>query len=192
MAGEHDELIGSDQMTRVLTQPSQKRTLQDYWNIAYRGFVPAGLNTSASSGAPVIQNAEHDAEPIEDDVQYVTDDPPTPEISAVPVIVLDDRKYQHTQRFFRAYQVQVGAVGTTQIVHADPCRQMIRLVNAGPGRVFLGDTESVGVSGHVMPASESVTKELVTTRKVWAQQETGQTGPAIVHIIVEYEKEVPS
>lgn len=190
MSGDSDEMVGSDQLTNTLTAPSQKRTLQDYWNIAYRGFLPAGMNRNGESGAPSLPNGGPDAEPFSETPKTVVEVDEPADIRTTPVALIADHTRDRTQTFFRAYQVAVGPTGTTQIVNADPRRRRVVFVNAGPGRIYLGDTESVGLTGYVMPASEITDKELITTRRVWAQQESGQASAAIVHVIVEYEKEV--
>lgn len=180
----------------VTTTPKAKPTYQDAWNAAYRGLVPGGLNSSATSGAPVITDVGPDPLPFdetddEEDVVPADAEPPPITKPPVPVVLIDDLTVTrgNTEQYFRAYQIQVGAIESVVIAARDSSRTRLRIINMGPGDVFIGDTESVADGGYLLPTSELSTFDLNTTRQVWAHQETEQVSTAILSVIVEYTKE---
>jgi hypothetical protein len=195
MAGDQDELVGSDQMVNELTEPSQKRTYQDFWNVAYRGFVPGGLNRKGDSSAPVLPDGGDDAEPFSETEQWVTEPEPDEVPQTTPVVILDDlsRVAGRVEKYFHTYKVNIGQVGTTKIAERDNRRTRILITldpnDVGDGTVYIGDTESTGVTGYPLVNVTSI--EMRTTRSVWAiwvpaaAQATGN-----VNVIVEYDKEI--
>lgn len=199
MAGENDEVVASDELVDTLTTPRRKPTYQDAWNAAYRGLVPHGMNARKDmpgAGAPVLPNGGPDAEPFSETAVNVVEPDIDDDYKTTPVVIIDDltRVKGLSDNYFQTYQVQVGAVGTTQIVNKDPSRTRVVLMNMGPGNVYLGATESVGYGGSVILASGSdgIVHERVinTTQEIWAQQVGGQSGTAILHITCEYVKEL--
>jgi hypothetical protein len=200
MAGDKDELVGSDEMVDKLTEPSQKVTYQDLWNAAYRGFVPGGLNQKGDSSAPVLPDGGDDAEPFSETPVSLVEPEEVKRPDAVPVVIFDDlsRVAGSVERYFHAFQATVGNVGTTLLLNRDPRRTRVRIVNSGPGFIVIGETESVGLTGFpmnaVIPTLESTAiLDFSTTRQVWAQQieDENELGvPASVAIFVEYEKEI--
>jgi hypothetical protein len=186
-----DELVGSDELTNKLTEPSQKVTYQDYWNRAYGGLLPAGLNRKGDSSAPTLPEGNDDAEPFSETPVTVVQPEEVKRPDAMPVVVLDDltRVAGSVEHYFRGYQIQVPSVGTTRIVNHDPRRARVRIANFGPNTIFIGDTESVGNQGYQL---SGIVLEINTTREVWAiQNDTpAPSGPAIVNILVEYDKEI--
>lgn len=157
--------------------PHQKRTLQDYWNIPFRGLVPGGLNDQKDSPSlPRITNPP-DATVMED----AEVEPP-----AFPIY---EKPESFVRRYFQTFQIQVGSVETVQILGQDTFRHRAIIRNVGPGSVFLGATESVGRSGYSLMQSTTEPPFIIeTTEEVWALQETGQSSNAIVHILVEFDK----
>lgn len=195
MAGDQDEIVGVDELTDSLTEPSQKRSYYDYWNAAYRGFFPAGLNASKDNTGPSLpEGGDGGPEPFDETPQTVAEPYEPPVIEAKPVVIIDNfsRVKGSVEKYFHAYQVSVGDIGTTLMVNRDPSRTKVVLVNMGDGEpvpagdIFIGETESVGTTGFLMRAGFEM--ELKTTRQVWAQAATGVT--ATVYVLVEYEKEI--
>lgn len=154
-----------------MAEPKAKPTLQDYWKIPFRGFVPGGLSNSALpkitelDDAPVMEESEP-----ESDVRLL-------------VVKNDIRVY------FHAFQIQVGDVETEQVLGNDICRRRALIRNVGPGTVFIGATESIGRTGYgLAQITTQAPLEVVTTEEMWALQETGQSGTAVLHILVEFDK----
>lgn len=170
-------------------------TLQDYWKIPFRGFVPGGLNDQKDNPAlPKITNPD-DAPIMEDAVvdhdAVINEADPEVEVKALPVVIVDDESHiiGNIRRYFHAFQVQVGAVETVQVLGVDPSRTRILIRNVGPGSVFIGDTESVRDSGYsLFQITSQAPLELVTTEEVWMFQEASQSSNAVVHILVEFDK----
>lgn len=197
MAGEKDETVGSDELTDVLTDPKRKPTYQDFWNAAYRGLVPHGLNAypKENGGAPVLPDGGPDAEPFSETEPDIVEPEMPPQIDTQPVVIIDDltRVKGSSELHFHSYQVQVGAIGTTLVVNKDPARSRVVVLNLGPGNVYLGATESVGLGGAVVlpSAADGVVheREMFTTQEIWAQQVSGQSTTAILHVVCEYTKE---
>jgi len=199
MAGDRDELVGSDELVNSLTSPSQKRTYQDYWNRAYGGLLPGGLNQKGDSSAPVLPDGGDDAEPFSETPVTVVQPEEEKRPDAVPVVVMDNlsRVAGSVERYFRTYQIQVGDVGTTQILDHDPRRYSVTIRNCTLGNaVFLGDTESTGATGFELIGGSTTVFNISTTRRMWAITApfVGGTPPAqpftILSIMVEYEKEI--
>ncbi|MGE3429263.1 MAG: hypothetical protein AB7I44_21150 [Hyphomicrobiaceae bacterium] len=197
MAGNKDELVGSDDQVNILTDPKPKRTYQDVWNAAYRGLVPHGMNAYPKNGggAPALPDGGPDAEPFSE-TEPDNFEPEIPEpIETQPVVIIDDlsRVRGSSELHFHSYQVQVGPVGTTLVVNKDVTRTRVVLLNIGPGVIYLGSTESVGTSGAVLlPSATSGVvheREIFTTQEIWAMQGSGESSNAILHVIVEYTKE---
>jgi hypothetical protein len=158
-----------------MASPREKRTLQDYWNIPFRGLVPGGLNDQKDNPAlPKITNPQ-DAPVMEDD-ELKDSLLLTEEITCV-------------RRCFYAFQIQVGAVETVQVLGQDTFRHRTLIRNVGPGSVFLGATESIGATGFsLFQSTNQPPLELATTEEVWALQEASQSSNAILHIFVEFDK----
>jgi hypothetical protein len=203
MAGDKDELVGSDQMVNKLTEPSQKVTYQDLWNAAYRGLVPGGLNEKGNSSAPVLPDGGDDAEPFSETPVSFVEPEEVKRPDAVPVVILDDlsRVAGSTEDYFLTYQVVVGSVSPVMIANRDPRRTRIRLFNVGTtspdNNIYVGHNESVDASTGFRviandPLQISIESriEFKTTRQVWAIAEAGGVTSTIVHVLVEYEKEI--
>lgn len=178
-----------------MANPTEKRTLQDYWKIPFRGLVPGGLNDQKDNpalpritdipDAPVMVDAE--LETNGKSVLAIAEPP-----AALPVVIVDDESHiiGSVRRYFHAMQIQVGSVQTVQLLGVDTSRRRVLFRNVGPGSVFIGDTESVGRSGYSLFQSTSEPPlELITTEEIWALQETGQASNAVVHILVEFDKQ---
>lgn len=188
---DRDEMVGSDKMVDKLTEPSQKRTYQDYWNAAYRGLLPGGLNQKGDSSAPVLPDGGDDAEPFSETPVSFVEPEEVKRPDAVPVVIFDDltRVAGSVEKYFRTYTIAIPAVGTTRIVNRDPRRTKVVISNMGPNTIFIGDTESTGVTGFQL---SGIFLTLETTREIWAiQNDTpAPSGPAIVNVLVEYDKEI--
>lgn len=193
MAGEFDEQLPIDDGPDVLTTPRRKPTYQDYWNAAYRGLVPGGIQTANDSTAPLITNTGTgtDAAPLDDVTQYVDEPTPDVEVQPVPIVIIDDlsRVAGSVEKFWHAYQQAVPFVGTTLLVNRNPFTTQVRLRNTSTTAfdVAIGHNESIGVVGYpLVPGAEIV---LHTTREIWAQQITSQATPSIIAVMIEYDKE---
>lgn len=164
-----------------MATPKAKPTLQDYWKIPFRGFVPGGLGNEAlpelvePSDAPVMEDSE------------VAGPPP---ISAIDIAALLGKLSSERRRYFHTFQIQVGEVETVQILGEDNTRHRAIIRNVGPGDVFLGNTESVGRTGYSLAQSTNEAPFIIeTTEAVWAIQEEGQSSNAVVHVLVEFDKQ---
>lgn len=201
MAGDWDERTGVDELTDKLTEPSQKRSYYDIWNAAYRGFLPGGLNDGKDSGAPALpEGGDGGPEPFGDTPQDIVEPYEPPSVKATPVVIMDDmsRVAGSVERYFNAYQVNVGSVGATPVLNRDPRRTRVRLfIDGNSDNCYIGETESVGTTGFVMTPSGATADakqfgtnvlELSTTRQLYAQCDTGNT--ALLYVLVEYEKEI--
>lgn len=193
MAGEFDEELPIDGGPDVLTTPRRKPTYQDYWNAAYRGLVPGGIQTSNDSTAPLVTNTGTgtDAAPWNETDEYIDEPTPDVEIQPVPIVIIDDlsRVSGSVEKFIRTYQQAVFATGTTLLVNRNPFNSQVRLRNLGITAfdVSLGHNESIGTTGYpLVPGAEIV---IHTTREIWAQQITPQSTPSIIAVFVEYDKE---
>jgi hypothetical protein len=119
----------------------------------------------------------------------------------MPVVVLDNlsRVAGSVERYFRTYQIQVGQVGTTQILDHDPRRINVSIRNSTIGNaVFLGDTESTAATGFELLGGAAEVFNTQTTRRMWAVTAPTFTNPptpptepvSILCIMAEYEKEI--
>lgn len=198
---DRDEMVGSDKMVDKLTEPSQKRTYQDYWNRAYGGLLPGGLNQKGDSSAPVLPDGGDDAEPFSETPVTVVQPEEMKRPDAVPVVIFDNlsRVAGSIERYFRTYQINVGQIGTTQILDHDPRRINVIIRNCTIGNVvYLGDTESTAATGYELLGGSANPHTLQTTRRMWAITApalmTPDTPPpvavSILSIICEYEKEI--
>lgn len=193
MAGDKDELVGSDQMVNKLTEPSQKVTYQDLWNAAYRGLVPGGLNQKGDSSAPVLPDGGDDAEPFSETPVSFVEPEEVKRPDAVPVVIFDDlsRVAGSVEKYFHTYQVTVGEIGNTKIVERDSrrIRVTMEMEEVGDGILWVGDTESVGRTGFPLINTQRLVLE--TTREVWATWQPAASVLATrVFVVVEYEKEI--
>lgn len=171
-------------------------TVQSYWNAAYRGLVPGGLNEDS----PVADDIGPDPEPfdqaLQDESDYVEPDSPVKvaqPIAPVPVVLVDDLSHtvKRVEKYIITNTVNIPIVGSTLLLPRDPYRtQAIINNNSTPGTaVIIGHNDSVGQSGFSLPPLSIVV--LGTTRDLWVCQPAGQTTPAIVTISViqEYDKD---
>jgi hypothetical protein len=191
MAGEPDEYVGVDDGPDVLTTPRRKPTYQDFWNAAYRGLVPGGIQTNNDSTAPAISDSGvgTEAAPLDEKEQYVDEPEPDPPSTILPVIIVDDksRVAGSVEKFIRTYTVTLNAVTPQLALAREPSRTRVVLINNGPGIAYLGHNESVGISGFPLPINTTLT--LTTTRELWILQQSGQVSLGVVAILVEYDKE---
>ena len=164
----------------------------DYWNAAYRGFVPGGINQVP----PEVTDIGPDPEPIDmPEDPYVLPDPEVQleqGIVPVPVVLMDD--LSHTRKRVEKYNLMLTANVTGPssriLIPRDPYRTQVILQTTGAA-VYLGHNESVGSSGFLLPVSQVIV--LGTTREVWAivQTATPPTGTeaAQVSVLMEYDKD---
>lgn len=188
-----DEVVGSDKLTNKLTEPSQKKTVYDYWNAGMRGFVPGGLNRKGDSSAPVLPDGGDDAEPFSETPVTVVQPDETKRPDAVPVVILDDltRIAGSVEKYFNTYQITVGNIGNTKIVERDKrrIRVTIEMEEVGDGILWIGATESVGRTGFPLINTQRLVLE--TSREVWATWEPAAAVLSTrVFVVVEYEKEI--
>lgn len=161
----------------------------DYWNAAYRGFVPGGLNGIP----PVGHDIGPDPEPFgQDDESYVAPDSEVKiqqPIAPVPVILVEDLSHteKRVERFIIANTANIGAVTADLIAPRNPYRTQLIVENVGPGILYLGHNESIGTSGFAMAVNTVIV--LGTTREVWGLQQSGQSSIAVVSVIQEYDKD---
>jgi hypothetical protein len=176
-----------------MANPKEKRTLQDLWNIPFRGLVPGGLNDQKDNPA-LPKNTQTPDPPVMVDAELECPDSSLTVIEeplAIPVIITDDMSHivGTVRRYFHAFQIQVGAVQTVQLLGQDTSRRRALIRNVGPGSVFLGGTESVGRSGYsLFQTTVDPPLEVITTEEIWALQDVGQSSTATVHILVEFDK----
>jgi hypothetical protein len=211
MAGDRDERVGSDELVNSLTSPSQKKTYQDYWNAAYRGLVPGGLNRKGDSSAPVLPDGGDDAEPFSETPVTVVEPEEVQRPDAVPVVIFDDlsRVAGSTEDYFHTYQITVGSISPVMIAAHDSRRTRIRIYNVGNvgdtdpiPPVFIGANESVDafsgfevIGRDPLQISPEAYLEMKTTREVWAisrpiPPDLPSLTDTTVHVLVEYEKEI--
>lgn len=174
--------------------PTQKRTLQDYWKIPFRGFVPGGLNDQKDNPAlPKLTEPDDASVMVDAETECVStngvveDSYPT-----IPVIICDDVSHivGEVRRYFHTLQVQVGSVETVQLLGVDTARRRAIIKNVGPGSIIIGATESVRGTGYTLAVNTiDPPLEIITTEEVWILQETGQSSNAIVHVFVEFDKQ---
>jgi hypothetical protein len=161
----------------------------DYWNAAYRGLVPGGINQVP----PEYTDTGPDPEPIDQpDDPYVNPDPlieVQQNIVPIPVVITDDISHTRIRvaKEILTYTQQILSSSSYRLVTRVPYTTQIILQNLGPGIVYLGHNESVGTSGFQLPVGQLIV--LGTTRDVWAIQQTGQSGYAQVCVIHEYDKD---
>lgn len=157
----------------------------DYWNAAYRGLVPGGINQVP----PEISDIGPDPEPID-----MPEDPyvlPDPEVKLeqdavpVPVVLFDD--ISHTRKRVEKYNLMLTAnvdnVSTRILIPRDPYRTQV-ILQTTTNAIWLGHNESVGTTGFLLPVGQVIV--LGTTREVWA---IAQTGAAQVSVLMEYDKD---
>jgi hypothetical protein len=160
-------------------------TVLEYWNAAYRGFVPGGINQVP----PEISDIGPDPETIDTpDDPFILPDPEvklTQNIAPMPVVIMDD--ISHTRKRVEKYNLMLTAnvdpTSTRILIPRDPYRTQVILQTTG-NAVWLGHNESVGTSGFLLPVSQVIV--LGTTREVWA---IAQTGSAQVSVLMEYDKD---
>lgn len=148
-----------------------------YWNAAYRGFAPHGVRLpSPTTGT--LEQFEDDPNTFEEDSTA------EPSADFEPV-------ESYEQDYWNTISVQVGATQPVLVVGQDNDRTLLRMVNIGPGIVWVGHNESVLNGGFplIPMATTFYDLELHTTREVWAIQQTAQTTPAQLSVIREYTKE---
>jgi hypothetical protein len=200
MAGDRDEVVGVDELTDKLTEPSQKKSYYDYWNAAYRGFLPGGLNANKEPAPALPEGGDGDAPPFDEAEQYITE-PATPEkVDAQPVVIMDDysRVAGSVEQYFHTYQVNVGSVSPVMLADHDPRRTRILLFNVGEASdIYVGSNESVDtatgfrvIANDPLQLSIEARLEMKSTRPVWAIAATGGATATTVHVLVEYEKEI--
>lgn len=160
----------------------------DYWNAAYRGFVPGGLNQVP----PEYTDIGPDPETVDmPDDPYVEPDPPVELQTAavpIPVVLMDD--LSHTRKRVEIYPVTLTANVDTNariLIPRDPFRTQCILQNISAtvtsGIVYLGHNESVGVTGFQLAPGQLIV--LSSTRELWAVQQAGQSAIAQVSVIME-------
>lgn len=174
-------------------------TVADYWNAAYRGLLPGGLNQVP----PEYSDIGPDPEPIDQpDDPYVLPDPEVAiEENVVPVPVVITADVSHTRKRVEKYVTTMSAnvVGPSPriLIPRDPFRTQVIIqavaaggLSGGAG-VYLGHNESVGTTGFLLPVGQVIV--LGTTREVWAivQSAIPATGTesALVSVLMEYDKD---
>jgi hypothetical protein len=179
------------------------KTIYDSWNAAYRGLVPHGVAAfpltrgAAKSRAPKSGQHRDNPAPFEEgelpdtiaDPDIV--EPAVQDITPIPVILFDDMsaEFSRMNTYFTAY-VQGVTTAVDRIISRQPNRLEVRLMNLGPGIVYIAENESKGTSGYALPAAMTAPILLPTTREVWAVQATGSPSPAQVNILITYERRV--
>jgi hypothetical protein len=157
----------------------------DYWNAAYRGFVPGGLNQVA----PEITDIGPDPVTVDmPDDPYVNPDPEVEleqNIVPVPVVLMDD--LSHTRKRVEIYPTtftaNVDGVTPRILLPRDPYRTQAIIQNLGLGSIYLGHNESVGNTGFALALGQLVV--LSTTRELWAIQQSAQATVAQVSVLCE-------
>ena len=191
MAGEPDEAVGVDNDPDVLTRPRRKPTYQDFWNAAYRGLVPGGIQKNSDSTAPDISDSGvgSEAAPLDETPEFITDPEPDIPAPAMSVVIQDDksRVAGSVEKFNRTYTITLNAVTPQLSLAREPSRTRAFINNIGPGIAYLGHNESVGTSGYQLAVNTPI--ELTTTRELWILQQTLQVSLGVVCILVEYDKE---
>lgn len=169
------------------------RTLYDFWNASYRGLAPHGVLSGAPNSPDVVDNPRPFDETGDADFDTIQEDPdevalPIDEIQAVPIVIMDDLSGigRRTGAYFNAF-TQAVTTSVDTLLTIDPYRDRAVITNAGPGIVYLGETESRGYGGYALPAA-SAPFLIPTTRAIYAIQQTGQVGPAQVSILSVTEK----
>lgn len=166
-------------------KPKKKLTAQDFWNAAYRGFVPGGYQQK-----PPVATDMGDPPEFDDDVESVVEPDSEPVDNVVPVAIVDDLSHtrRRVERVITTYTQNVGSVSPTQLIGRDPFRTQTIVQNLGPGIVYLGHNNAVGTGGFALGVNSVVV--LGTTRALLALQQAGQTGIAQVSVIQEYDKDM--
>lgn len=163
--------------------------VQSYWNAAYRGFVPGGLNNVP----PVADDIGPDPVPFDQDeesfIEADADVKIAQPIAPVPVIITDDLSHtiKRVEKYLIASTENVPIIGANSIAPRDPFRTQLILQNIGPGVVVLGQDESIGTAGYQLAVNAVLV--LGTTREVWAQQLPSATQIAQICVIQEYDKD---
>jgi len=163
----------------------------DYWNAAYRGFVPGGLNQVP----PEDSDIGPDPEPItEPDDPFVLADPEVKleqGIVPMPVVIMDD--ISHTRKRVEKYNLMLTANvqndSTRILIPRDPYRTQV-ILQTTVAAIYLGHNESVGTSGFLLPVDQVIV--LGTTREVWAIAQTPAIPApvtALVSVLMEYDKD---
>ena len=176
------------------------RDLYSYWNAAYRGLSPHGVLTQAPNSPDMVDNpatfdeTDADFDTVNTQPLVPEDGPPydLADIHAVPIVVMDDLSALggRAKSYFTAWTMGVTATIDT-LVADDPSRTSIRIYNAGPGTVYIAETESKGYTGFPLAAaSSSIT--INSTRGVYAIQQSGQASPAQVSLLaINERREIP-
>lgn len=153
------------------------RSLYRQWNAAYRGFVPHGVRLPSPTEGVVTE--------FDDNPETFVEDEPIDE----PEVNIREVE-EYSQDYWNPVTLNVTVVPTL-IAGIDPDRTLIRIVNQGPGMVWIGHNESVLTGGFPLPPMTTTfyDLELHTTREIWAVQQSGQAGPAQLSYIREYTKE---
>lgn len=173
----------------VSSKKTGKMTAQDYWNAAWRGLSPGGLQQNP----PEYTDIGPDPETVDmpDDPYVLPDNPVELQTAAVPipVVLVDD--LSHTVKRVEKYNIcltaNVDANTSRILIPRDPFRTQVIVQNLGPGIVYLGHNESVGSSGFSLPLNQLIV--LGTTREVWAIQQSAQASIAQVSVLMEYDKD---
>ena len=158
---------------------SPVRTAYKAWTAAYRGFVPHGVRL------PSPQRGTD--EQFEDNPETFTEELASPDEPNIDIVEVTE----YNQSYWNAVSLNVTTVPTL-IAGIDPDRSLIRMLNQGPGMIYLGHNESVGLGGFPLPPMSATfyDLELHTNREIWAVQQAGQTGAAVINFIREYTKEI--
>jgi hypothetical protein len=179
------------------------KTLYDSWNAAYRGLVPHGVAAlpltrgGAKARAPkAIQHRDNPAPFEEGDEPDTIADPDTvapavQDITPIPVIMVDDMSAEFTRMstYWIGY-VQGVTTAVDRIIARQENRVDVRIMNLGPGIVYIAENESKGTTGFALPAAMTAPILLPTTREVWAVQASGSPSAAQVNILITYERRV--
>jgi len=167
------------------------RTLYDFWNRAYGGLVPHGVLSKAPNSPDVVDNPatfeESDADFEVHNQEDTYTEPNIDDITAIPVVIMDDLASlgNRANEYFVAFAQNIRPT-PDRLIAQDQSRQSLRITNNGPGTLYIGENESRGFAGYPLALNATIT--LTTTRDVWATQQTGQTGPAVVGLIATYQK----
>lgn len=155
------------------------RSIYRQWNAAYRGFVPHGVRLPSPTKGN-LQQFEDDPETFVEEVQEPSFEPP------VNVEEVDDYEQDY-------WGVSTFNVTTVPMLLAgiQPERTLIRMINQGPGIVWIAHNESIGSQGFPLVPMGTIfyDLELHTTREIWATQQTAQASPAQLTVLREFTKE---
>lgn len=146
-----------------------------YWSAAYRGFAPHGIRLPSPQRGVEVQ-FDDNPETFEE----ATDE------QEEPAKHLDIKPYTITD--FKSYTANVGTT-PVMVTALNDRRVKILLYNAGPGTVWIAHNENVVNQGFPL-LTTTQPLELITTREIWAVQQTGQVSLAQLSMINQYEKEV--